>query len=802
MANGPSGWHFAAPMDRLHLHKQMFTHPGLLWGTVTLLVSSLAFSSTPFAHAAEKDLDHRSYRFGFTGPEAFPIDNAIGHLRSGDIDGDGLVDLVVANNLKARVALLLNQTGKPVSDPVATPSKTDINELPPDARFKIESITSEKRIASLLLTDLNGDGLPDLAYVGEPKPIELVVHYSRGKLQWDAPKRWQIEDAQLVPDSLAAGDLNADGRIDVALLADTHVAVLYQKEDKTLGEPEKQPFTGTIRVLKLEDVTGDGLKDMVLAHPDNANPVRFRIQSSSGQLGPELHFASPPIRSLAVEDLDGDKRAEVITIGATSGRASVANLARMPSAKLTGSLQQGQFQVLAFGRSGKARRGVAWGDLNADEMPDLLIAQPETGQLTLHLQQAGGDLGPARVFPSLAGVQQIAVLNSGAGKPAEIFLLSPDERQTGRTRLTPEGRIPFPEPVGVEGKPLVMTAGTWKPGQPNGVAVITESGERQLSILNPDGSSASRITLPVTFKATPTELVFHDLDQDGLNDLIALIPYEKLKVFRQQADKEPVILDLALPGGAMEQPWASQADVDGDGRSELLLGQRNFVRAVILKKDESDTWVLAVKDQINGVSSASRISGAAALPLSGGKSEAVFLLDAEKKALSVCERDPSSVWRATASVPLPFSDFTELRPLALGGSVVNGLACVGNSAAAWLSMSGEVWELTERDTYETPVKQGRLSGTFAGDLNSDGRRDLVFLETSKSHVDIAAFSEARKIVPGNRWQVFEERSFRSRRSEGVEPREALVADLDGDKRPDLAVIVHDRVLVYCQQPPK
>jgi hypothetical protein len=37
------------------------------------------------------------------------------------------------------------------------------------------------------------------------------------------------------------------------------------------------------------------------------------------------------------------------------------------------------------------------------------------------------------------------------------------------------------------------------------------------------------------------------------------------------------------PGGSTEEPWLSVSDVDGDGKPELLLAQKNFVRAVVLQ---------------------------------------------------------------------------------------------------------------------------------------------------------------------------------------------------------------------------
>ena len=50
-----------------------------------------------------------------------------------------------------------------------------------------------------------------------------------------------------------------------------------------------------------------------------------------------------------------------------------------------------------------------------------------------------------------------------------------------------------------------------------------------------------------------------------------------------------------------------------------------------------------------------------------------------------------------------------------------------------------------------------------GDLNNDGRKDLVFLETAKNYLDLVIFDAHHKLVPANRWQVFEEHTFRGRR---------------------------------------
>src|SRR5205823_13936566 len=130
-------------------------------------------------------------------------------------------------------------------------AKRDINELPPDVRFRIESIPSEKRISSLVVADLNGDGRPDIAYYGEPK--ELVVQFNQGTNGWSAPKRWPLEDGLLDPNALASGDLNGGGRAGLLLLAENHVYLLAQTTNHTLAEPEKIPYSGTVKAVQVLD---------------------------------------------------------------------------------------------------------------------------------------------------------------------------------------------------------------------------------------------------------------------------------------------------------------------------------------------------------------------------------------------------------------------------------------------------------------------------------------------------------------------------------------------------------------------
>ncbi|HEY3861243.1 MAG TPA: VCBS repeat-containing protein [Verrucomicrobiae bacterium] len=742
--------------------------------------------------------------FGFAGPEIFPIDPQISLLHAADLNGDGLTDLIVVNNVRSKINLLYNQTGKTNSNSSRIVGKKEINDLPPDARFRIDSISSEKRISSLVVADLNGDGKPDLAYYGEPK--ELVVQYNEGSNGWSAPKRFPIDDGQLAVNALSAGDLNGDKLTDLALLGDNNIYFLAQNPDHTLAEPQKIPFSGDVRAVQALDINGDGRDDLMLINWDSPSPIRFRLQNDQGELGPEIYFTLPAIRSYLADDLEGNHKTELVTIAASSGRAAVSHFLQKPAEPLSGDFKTGQFQVQPLNRTTRAHRGVLWADVNGDGLPDLLVAEPDSGQLSLYLQRRDGTLAAPKTFPTFVGVSELAVGNwDGNGRP-NIFLLSSDEHKVGVTKLDAKGGIAFPTVIPLDGKPLAMAVGPLQPGAKPSLAVVLDlDTNRVLVTRQADGTSHTQ-KLSDDFKSAPSSMTMLDANQDGLADLVLLIPYEKIKVLIQKPDNLAFEeADVLPPGGSTDEPWLSTLDVDGDGKPELLLAQKNFVRAVVLKPENDratngkPAWNFFVKEQINGASRDSRIVGAAALRNGTNAVDSIFMLDAERKELTLSERNKAGVWTVVRNLPLPYTEFNSLRAVGLGSAKANSVALIGVNAVGTLATSGKVWQLEELDSYETPIKDGHLTDVIAGDLNNDGRKDLVFLETAKNYLDLVTYEKPHKLVPANRWQVFEERTFRSRRNDSPEPREAVVADVTGDHKADLIVLVHDRLLVYPQQ---
>ena len=71
----------------------------------------------------------------------------------------------------------------------------------------------------------------------------------------------------------------------------------------------------------------------------------------------------------------------------------------------------------------------------------------------------------------------------------------------------------------------------------------------------PDGKTRTQ-KLAETFKSNPSSVAFHDANQDGLADLVVLIPYEKIKILLQVPGKDFEEADVAPPGGTVGSPRA------------------------------------------------------------------------------------------------------------------------------------------------------------------------------------------------------------------------------------------------------
>lgn len=738
--------------------------------------------------------------WSFAPPEHFRLDWDTHGLRIADVNGDKLNDIVLFNNARARIECLLQRApGAPV------PPRLDAepNELPSSARFESRPLLAEKKIFALEVGDLNKDGRTDLVYYGDPR--ELVVVYQDAKGQWGARRTFDIADGATNQGAIGIGDLNGDGREDIALLGHDCVYFVYQNAQGKLDAPVREAGApdGAFAVI-VKDFNGDKRQDIVYFCSSESAPLCFRFQGADGRLGPEVRCKAPGIRGLATADIDGDGAEELIAIQMTSGRMVIYKHATEASA---GGLLDGALERYAFTATGGRRpRVIALAPFTDPKRPDILSADPDAAEVELFIQARPGQWSRRLTFPSLQGVTDIAAADlDGDGRP-EALLLSPDESTLGLARVEPGGRVAFPRALPITGKPVCMAvADLDADGRPEILYVSSTEKERALCAL--DGRTfAEKWRLPVVDARTdPDGLLVVDMNKDGLPDIVLFTPFQEMRVFKGAPEGKFVDVSRGpdygkgLVQGARLKA-AGLADVDGDGKPELLLAAKNFARA--LRLDEKDR--LQVIDQLNGRSPTSQIVAVAGARLNGGKgADEVVLVDTANRCLTALRRNAIGTYEIVDHLAVAAAGPERFIAGDLTGEGRASLLMLGPNDFTLMRPGAARTALREMVSYETPVRNGRLDGIAVGDLGGTKGPEFLVSESTKSALELLTVDVKNwRLTRAMSWPVFEMKTLGGRTNRGntvgPEPREFDIADVTGDGKADIVLLVHDRVIVYAQ----
>ncbi len=739
------------------------------------------------------------FPFGFRGFELYKLDHQIAQLTACDVDGDGLRDLLVVNNDRAKIEVLLRRR-EPVA-PKAKRGETLPNDLADDRFYQREEILTEKQVWSLAAGDLNGDGRIDVAYYG--KPEELVVAFGDGKGGFPSSQTFPIEDGAATTGGLAVADMNGDGRADLLLLGKGYTAILHQGEKGTLLEPVKLPHGEKgIHRLAVRDLDGDGRADLVLLASASPRSVRARFGRGDGTLGPELAFETTPWRVLDVHDIDPAPGAEIVVVQRNSGVLRSLRL-RTRSDAAQDPLALGSVEIHAFEETGSAKvRSMAIGDLDGDGRRDIVVTEPGTAQLALYMQGEGGTLHARRLFPTLAEAEAVRVADLDGDGRDEVVVLSGGDRAVGLSRLGTDGRLPFPTMLPVAGTPKAIDTADFDGDGRKDLVVAVERDKKQFALVYLGGAVGGPPAIEVDLKglkAAPDDIMGMDLNQDGRTDLLCFDRFGPMRVWLRGEGQ--LFVDLSAEGESYRGGLVSKiargnvhaGDLDGNGKAELLVASQNFARALRLGAGGG----LEVTDQANGRSPRSQVKGVVSLDLDGDGKADVALYDGEKDTVSLLTRNASGVFEIRSNLAVGEFEFQALHAADMNGDGRPDLVILGKNRFGILYGGGASRDLVELHSVESSRRDARLGKFAVGDLNGDGTRDLAVLDGGNRGIQIFSYTAAKGFLEELFWRAYEKKMHDDNRRDGGAD-EILVDDLDGDGKFDIAILIHDRLIVYPQ----
>jgi hypothetical protein len=237
----------------------------------------------------------------------------------GDIDGDGLPDVVVANYGTNNYSIFRNTS--------------TVGTISFAARVNVTASASSTNPYDVKIQDMDGDGKADLIVANNGGPY-LSVHRNTGSvgtISFATPIDFQ---AYTSPVSVSIGDLDGDGKPDVAL------ANFFNTFDNAISVFRNTSTPGTInfatkldltpgsqpRSVAIGDIDGDGKSDLAVANGNSNNMSIFRNTSSVGTLSfaarVDVTTGTGPF-SVSLGDIDGDSKVDLAVANYTAGTVSV-----------------------------------------------------------------------------------------------------------------------------------------------------------------------------------------------------------------------------------------------------------------------------------------------------------------------------------------------------------------------------------------------------------------------------------------------------------------------------------------------
>ena len=281
-------------------------------------------------------------------------------LTVGDLNGDGRPDLATINQSSGTVGVLLNSATTPGTfAPVATYG------------------TGGNDSRGIAIADMNGDGRLDLV-VANSTTVGVLLNSATTPGTFGTVTTYSGGSAAL--DELMVGDLNGDGRPDVVVASrtGTTVSVLLNSATTpgTLGTASTYTVGNStyLRGVALGDLNNDGRLDIAVSNYDSQTiSVLLNSATTPGTFPLTVSYSTGSTQrpyGVTIGDLNGDGLADIVASNYDGNPGTTVSV--LVNSPTTPGTFPGTPTVLATGGTGPIHAVIR--DMNADSRPDLAVS--------------------------------------------------------------------------------------------------------------------------------------------------------------------------------------------------------------------------------------------------------------------------------------------------------------------------------------------------------------------------------------------------------------------------------------------
>jgi hypothetical protein len=619
----------------------------------------------------------------FKPPVSYATDLGSQAIAVGDFNGDGKLDLVVANNGAGDVSILFGNGD---------------GTFQPAVNYAAGSYPR-----SVAVGDFNGDGKLDIVVANfGANYFTLLLNNGDGT--------FRVSNISLMygGTAVAVGDLNGDGKLDLVVGNNggpNGVSVLLGNGNGTFQAAQSFGPADVV-ALALADLNGDGKLDIVAA-TQNSNTVNILLGNGDGTFQTGAVYTVPGASFVSVGDLNGDGKPDLVVPGLS-----------IFTAVLIGS-GDGTFQAPVAYASGGVTSAI--GDLNGDHKLDFV--SPGGAGLEVFLGRGDGTFPAPITYEPEQEPDSIAVGDlNGDGK---LDFVTANYTSNTVSVFLGNGDGTFPAPVMY---PTGQSPDSVKAGDLNGDGildlVVANEADSTVSVFMGNGDGTFQPAVTYATDTSPTSVVIGDFNGDGVPDLaVANYGGGGLSILLGNGDGTfQSATNLSL-GGYMTAAVAG--DFNGDGKLDLALGGENV--EVLLGNGDGTFQAPATYGVGNSPSSlaAADLNGDGKLDLlatnSGGVS---ILLNNGDGTFQTAVTYAAGYWPSSVVV----SDFN--------GDGVPDIAVLSSAEDILYFLLGSGDGTFTSPQSEYPALGGRLA---SGDFTDSGVTDLI-VEGNGASVYLNAYS--------------------------------------------------------------
>ncbi len=504
-------------------------------------------------------------RPAFFSPPGTPIvvGRAPVDIVSGDLNGDGNLDLVTANEeiegSEGTVSVLLGAGDGTFIRVDQEPTVEGVRDL-----------RGELGTAFVSIVDINNDQIPDILALNRISE-SVSVFLGEGDGLFDAPTLQAVPGFQHV----AFGDVDGDGNLDMIGAQPNldSVAVRRGNGDGTFGTA-LQYLVGSAPIrVAIHDVTGNGELDIIAAN-SRSHDVSILQGGGDGTFAPARSYvADAEPRRLGFGDFDGDGILDVAVVSEGDQGATVAVLRGRPG---------GTFLAAEDLRVEGAPTDVRAGDVTGNGYSDL-VGVTESGDLFIFPSLGGAGLGQRVSIPVAARSlgMELADLNRDLRLDVVVSDFTAGELVVLRGR--PSGIPSETTRLAVGPNPSAVAIGDFDGnGRLDLATALLEDSQVAALLQSAGGSFGAALRSPVTLtsqRAAPIEIKVIDADCDGRDDLVvANNAINTVSILRSTGDGRFSITNEIDPFLIGDLPTAILvADFDSDGRQDFAVSNARVV---------------------------------------------------------------------------------------------------------------------------------------------------------------------------------------------------------------------------------